>query len=126
MDGLIVGLAAFEDAHALKCAVLSVVQKNGFKIEDLTGEDNLDKILSLALSVDNDKGVYDALWPCLMKCTYKKEKITKATFDDAEMRAHYFPIAAKCIEENLSPFIVGLRSLWVMFLAKNPQEEALK
>ena len=126
MDGLKISEASFEDAHALKCAVLSVAQKSGFKFEDLLGDDNLNVVLNLVISLDSDKDVYNALWPCLEKCTYKKEKITKATFESPEMRKNYFPIAAKCIEENLTPFIVGLRSVWIIFQNAIAQSAARK
>lgn len=126
MEGLKINIASFEDGNELKRAVLAVVQKSGFRLSDLTEDDNIDKVIGVAISVDGDKEVYSALWPCLARCTYKGEKITKATFEDPEMRQHYFPIVGKCIEENLTPFIAGLRSVWDMFRNPESQPESQK
>lgn len=115
MDDIKINVASFEAGNELKRAVLAVVQRSGFKLEDLVSENNLDRALNIALMVDGDKDVYNALWDCLIKCTYKGEKITKTTFDAPDARELYFPIVAKCIEVNLTPFIVGLRSVLGMF-----------
>lgn len=119
MDNVKINIASFEDGNELKRCVLAVVQKSGFKMSDLLSDDNIDKALNLALLIDGDKDVYNALWACLLKCTYKGEKITKATFDAPEARELYFPIIAKCIEVNITPFLTGLRSAWGMF--SNPE-----
>lgn len=126
MDDIKINIASFEAGNELKRSVLAVVQRSGFKLEDLVSDNNLDKALNLALLVDGDKDVYNALWDCLIKCTYKGEKITKASFDLPEMREQYFPIIAKCIETNLSPFISGLRSVLGMFHNPEAVQEALK
>ena len=114
MDGLEIKPASFEAAFELKRAVFSVIQKSGLTFEGLLdSENNLDAVVSLILQIDTDRQVYDALWPCLERCLYKREKITKALFEDVKMREHYYTIVAKCLEENVMPFIGGLRSVWL-------------
>ena len=119
MDDIKINIASFEDGSELKRCVFLVAVKNGFKFSDLFLDDNIDRLLNLVLLVDSDKDVNNALWACLSRCTYKGEKITKATFDSAENRSLYFPIASKCIQVNLTPFLNGLRSAWEAF--RNPE-----
>lgn len=115
-----INMASFEDAWELQRVVSNVAKKEGIKISDLTSPDRLDKIVNFALSVNGDKEVFNALWACLARCLYNGEKITKATFDDAEARKDYLPVITKCIEVNLEPFTDGLLSVWKM-LFRNPE-----
>lgn len=119
MADIKINVAGFEDGFKLKCAVFSVVEKKGFKLADLEGDENIEKLINLAISLDCDKEVYDALWACLSRCTFNGEKITKGTFEDVANREHYLPIAAKCIYENISPFIAGLHS--VLGMLRSPE-----
>lgn len=86
--------AGFADAIRLKNAITSGLQNGTY-----------DRAFP-----DNDPQVYAALWPCLIKCTYKGVKITQATFEDVEAREDYFEIINSCIDENLRPFFKGVAS----------------
>lgn len=121
MEEFKINVASFEDGERLQEAFLAAIKDSGVKMSDLmdTGE-NLDKLVNIALTVNNSKDVKVALWACLLKSTYKGEKITKATFEDPETRQHYFPVMAKCIEVNVAPFIVGLRFL--LGSVRNPEQ----
>ncbi len=120
MENVKINVASFEDGDALQKAFLDVVSKEKFKISDLEGEDNLEKVVNLALMANSDKALNAALWPCLAMCTYKGEKITKSTFENVEVRKLYFAIVAKCIQVNVEPFIGGLSLVLGMFSPKNP------
>jgi hypothetical protein len=116
MEGVKINVASWEDSFELHRAVMDVWRRENVGINDLIDETvNLDKIISAAIAVSTDKSVYNAVWACLARCTYKGEKITKVTFEDAETRSLYVPIVAECIEANIMPFIEGLRSVLVMF-----------
>lgn len=118
-----INVASFEDGDALQRAFFDAMRRSGAKFSDLTAEDNLDKIISAVLFANADMALNAALWPCLARCTYKGQKITKATFEDVETRQHYFPIVAKCIEVNINPFISGLRLLWSLFRSPESQSD---
>lgn len=115
MENVKINVASFEDGEALQRAFFEVVRTSGFKLSDLEGEGNLDHVSRLAMSANSDKALSAALWPCLARCTYNGEKITKATFEDVDARRSYFPIIAKCIQVNVEPFLAGLGSVLGMF-----------
>jgi len=116
-----INLASFEDGDALQRAFFDSMRRSGMKFSDLQADDNLDKVISAVLYANADAPLNAALWPCLARCTYKGQKITKATFEDAETRRHYFPIVAKCIEVNIEPFTAGLSLLWSLFRSPESQ-----
>lgn len=101
---VMINIAPWSAAKALKKAVE----------KELSTDPNFSfsnsNILAAVLAVDSSDTVDAALWPCLIKCTRNKEKITESTFDDAHGRADYYDIVAACVEENLRPLVEGLSS----------------
>lgn len=104
--------AGIIEAMALKNAIQKELLKVGFDIKkiDLSKEINFDSIKNLFLTIDSSEEVQKAAFKCLEKCLYGHEKITMATFDDAEIREYYYDILIECIKVNISPFIKGLVS----------------
>lgn len=99
---VIINAASFEAAKLLERAIL---RETG-----LSGINSLANVVSTALTVVSAESVNAALWPCLARCLYEKEKITMNTFDKAERRKDFYPVAQACIEENIGPLFDGLRS----------------
>ncbi|MEZ5691195.1 MAG: hypothetical protein R3D71_05985 [Rickettsiales bacterium] len=115
-----INIASFEEGWNLQRAVLSAVKKEGFNINEMQGEDALQKLIDIVLTINCDIEVNEALWICLRRCTYNGEKITKDKFEDAESRKDYMMVAFKCLEMNLEPFTDGLLSVFKA-LSGNPQ-----
>lgn len=101
---------------ALKSAIGKVLSDSDFQImfspEKSLKEQDIDiaGFAKLAALVDSNTEVFEALMKCLAKCSYESEKITKATFESAEARGDYYPIAFACLKENLLPFFKSLLS----------------
>lgn len=111
---LVINSASFEEAMELKRNVLRALDASGFKFSELAemGNGNTDGIFRAAMNLVQDQGVYAAIWPCLARCTFRSERIRKDTFEDVDAREIYLLAAAKCIEENLRPFMIGLPLVW--------------
>lgn len=109
MENAQINIADFESGMRLKAAVFKAAGDSGLDIANLA-EMDVTEALKAAISVDVSTAVYDALWPCLARCTYAGEKITKQTFDKPEMRELYYPLVIECIKVNIAPFLKGLLS----------------
>lgn len=111
---VVINLASFANAVKLKDAIEYEVSQTDFKVsfDDINkdAELNLGKIIQIAMKVDSSKVVSNALFDCLIKCTYNGSKITVATFEDEKARFDYYEIAISCVKENLLPFAGGLLS----------------
>ena len=91
---VVINAASFKDAQTLKTAIWNADGKDNYTIS----------------IVDTDPAVFDALWPCLLQCTYGGHKITQKTFESEEAREDYYPVLNACVVENLRPFMKGLAS----------------
>lgn len=104
---IVINPAPFEDAINLKNAVEREIVNSRIdpeKIESSIG------LLPIILHVDGSPEVNAALWPCLIRCTYNAQKITKTTFDDVKARADYYDIVMACWDANNGPLVAGLCS----------------
>jgi len=112
--------AGFIEAMKLNNAVLSAFAQHGLKEMDIVKAltsardgsilDNtvdLNALLMGVAGVIANENVHAALWPCLAKCTYEREKITLATFEPANKRGDFYSVALECVKVNLLPFWVG-------------------
>lgn len=111
MEKVKINVADFEDAMNLKAAVFKAAADAGLDLNKL-GEMDVAEAIKAIISVDVSPSVYSALWPCLVRCTYRGAKITKETFEAEEMRQLYYPIAIECMKVNIAPFLAGLLSAW--------------
>ena len=102
---VVVNIAPFKDAMALKNAIAKELTATGIKL-DLKAD--VSTLSSLALSVDSSDSVYKALFSCLARCTYGGQKIIEATFEDEKAREDYYEVVIECLKVNLSPFFKGL------------------
>lgn len=126
--------SSFKDASKLKKAALKCLQEIGIlKDIDLQSLRNIniatmiDKAIDVLLSVDISDDFEKQLFECLKSCTVEnngiKNKITYELFDEiAELQEDYYEIASKCIEVNLRPFLKSLVSEFNSRL-KIPKEE---
>ena len=96
---VVVNTAPWEDAVLLQQAI--------FREVALGGGLNLSTFMLVAAS----PVVYAAIMKCAIRCTYKNEKITPATFKTKEARGDYIPIMTAVVRENLGPLEMGLFSL---------------
>lgn len=103
----IINPADFQDAMNLKNAVIRELVRSS-ALANLDFSADVKTLAAMAMTVDSSVEVYEALWPCLARCLYKDEKITKKTFESVETRRDFYPIALACLKENVSPFFDGL------------------
>lgn len=105
--------AGFREAMALKNAIANAVADKDLKLADIDIKNFkdlsfLNAIFSNILAVDSDPKVYKALFECLKRCRYNKQKITEDTFEDEKAIESYYEIVIACIRKNLGPFLKPL------------------
>lgn len=121
--------AGFEESVNLRMAITKELSKADFNINaSAVDMDNIDVsgIAKLICVVDSSREVNDALFACLSRCTYNKDKITKATFEPVEAREDYYEIVISCLKVNLSPFFKGLISKLAPFMATLKKAEEIQ
>ena len=123
LENFVANPADFKSAMELKDAIGRELANSKIKIDINSLGSIMDTdldIMSIAGIVgqlDSSTEIQDAIFKCLIRCTYREEKITKDLFEDVSMRKHYYPMIWECIKVNLSPFYEGVRSE----LSKNPR-----
>ena len=130
---VIISCASFEDVKRLKQVILKEIMKSPLginivgKVNNLFETDiNLSGIIefikNLLIGLDASDEFEEAIFKCLIRCTYKTTyKIDKDLFDTKcpEAREDYYEIITACIEENLNPFIKSLISVLKTRLSQN-------
>lgn len=119
----IINVSDFQDGVKLQNRLIKEAAKEGVKELDikkfiqafqngnlLNADIDLNAIILAVIGAATSDEVYEALWPCLKKSTYDKERITKATFDSEEARGDFYPIAIECCKVNILPFWKALLS----------------
>lgn len=111
---IVINDADWVDAKLLKNAIWGNIGQG--KIPFPVGvKPDLDYLLPFLAKIDGSPEFDTALWPCLVRCTYNKEKITQATFNNIKAREDYYAVVVNCIEVNLGPLFVSLclqLSMW--------------
>ncbi len=112
---VMVNPSSFENVMRLKNSIFKAAKKEGMDFNAFTGkkssEIEIDSFFELAMAIDSDTDVNDALMACLLSCTYNSEKITPKTFEPVKARQDYYPVVLSCLRENLTPFFKGLISV---------------
>jgi hypothetical protein len=62
------------------------------------------------------------IFKCLARCLLDGQKITPQTFEPAEMRGDYLPLAVEVVKMNILPFFEGLE-LASLIPSKGPSED---
>ena len=105
---IVINEADFISSLKLKNAVLKAIKESGVDIAKIDLEKitiaSLEPIIAIVLSADTSDDVQKAVFKCLLRCTYNKEKITEDTFKPTVARKDYYEIVIACLKENLSPF----------------------
>lgn len=111
---IIIRVAPFKDAMALKNTIGAELARNGINLPDLDFGENgsdvkdvLPAILNAVLTLDSSPKVNEAIFSCLARCTYNGEKISEDTFEEVEARGDYYEVVVSCLKENLAPFFAG-------------------
>ena len=123
---LVIECADIKDVRQLKISILNELKNSGIKLPEgqtynlkgmkgelgkgLIGSGIISNIFNIAVSLDTSEVVYQNVFKCLSRCRYNGERITEATFNDVEARADYYEVFARCIIENLMPFLKSLLS----------------
>ncbi|TDE17716.1 phage tail assembly chaperone [Dyadobacter psychrotolerans] len=111
---VVMDIASFEDAMALKNAVEREIKEAKLSINlagvSSTSDLDIGEFLTMAMAVDSSAEVNRCLMKCLMRCTYNGEKITANTFEPRECRQDYMPIMMQCMKDNLTDFFKPLVS----------------
>lgn len=124
---VMIGVAPFADAIALKNAIAKEVAKAGISL-DMDSQKDIDwsSIISAGLSVDASQEVNAIIFKCLGRCTYQGDRITPETFEPVEHRQDYYDIVIACVKENLTPFFKGLLSKLTEIKARAKAGQAVK
>lgn len=122
---VVINVGGFEDTIALKNAIIREASKNG-ALGSLNFSSDISKLASLAALVDSSPEVYAAIWPCLSRCTYDGEKITKKTFEPVEARKDFYDIVIECVKVNVTPFFESVLSKFKDFQATLRASESQK
>ena len=118
-----INVGEFEDSIRLKMVVQKQLIKNNSDLSAIDLESDITKLIGLFLAVDASPEVYAALWPCLARCTYNSERITKATFESVTARKDYYDIVVECLKVNIGPFFESLLSKFMAFQSKTAEKE---
>lgn len=108
---VVVNVAPWQDAMALKNAVISELSRTELALDfDAKALKDMDVggLVKAAMTLDSAPSVYKALLSCLVRCTYNGEKITEATFEDEAARFDYYEVVFACMKANISPFFQSL------------------
>jgi hypothetical protein len=116
--------ADWVDAVKLKNAIVEAFAQSGAALDLGTKIEASGAFLKAAMMVDSSPKVYDALWPCLIRCTYGGVKITPETFNPVKAREDYYPIVMACIKENHGPLFASLFSMFKELLPKPQASES--
>lgn len=130
-----VTVASYQDANALKNAILEAVR--GTKgLDDVLGQvtaggvanADLGPIMDAILGTATSEKVERCLFKCFERCLYNKVKLNLDLFDDRKMgmqvRRDYYEIALKVIQVNCSVFMQGALSLYKGLQIKMPESQA--
>lgn len=122
---LVIRPADFEDAMHLQSVLLTNMSKADMNMEIGEGfsTDNIAEFLPVLFKVGGSKEIHDAVFACLKKCTYDGNKITKALFDDFEIRGDYYEILIECAKFNCSVFFANLLSGLSTVLPKQTEHQ---
>lgn len=104
---IVINSASFMSAFSLQQAILKAYANSNVKFDKDEEMDMMAffKFVSLFAS---DEDVIEAIFSCLIKSTYKGQKITKNTFEEYEARSDFYDIVFSCLEVNVRPFLQGL------------------
>lgn len=119
-----INVADFEDAQNLKFAIQKALKSENIELKNLGDILSSDvwPLAKIALAVDCSKEVNDAIWPCLVRCSYNSEKITKQTFEPVNARQDYYEIVASCVKENVGPLFGGVSAVLKKLFSKPKSE----
>ena len=114
---LVVRPASLANAINLQNVVLKEISGTGLDIDldlnKMLGGDvgkTLNELLPVFVNVCSSEAVQNALFDCLVQCTYNSEKITRDTFENFEVRGDFYEVLIECAKYNLAPFFKNLLS----------------
>lgn len=116
-DEAVINIASIQNALSLKNAISKALLAQGVKLANID-LNNVDSLLDAILATDSDESVNKAIFNCLAKSTYNKEKITLDIFEDENARENYYEIIINCLKINLTPFLKPLISKLKDLVAK--------
>lgn len=118
-------MGSWDEGMALYKAVAREI--DGIKLDfggDLKGlfegnmtQETVDTVKSAVARLTASDAIQGALWACMARCTYNKQKVTKDLFEDEKIREDYLPVAKEVMVFNLGPFSRGLASMFPDLLA---------
>ena len=106
---LVVTPAGFKEAHDLFKVVAKEVSLIDFE-NDTVGK--------LDLCLTSSEAVGAALWPCMNRATYNGLRISPELFENDEARSDFLIVAKEVLVFNLTPFLKGLGSHYVILFQK--------
>jgi hypothetical protein len=102
---LSIGLAPFKDGRALYQAVFDEMK---FLKLDPSVEIDANFYKDLFCMVTSSKKIEVALWKCMEKSLYNRNRITEDTFEPEGARDDYMTLCYEIAKENIFPFAKSL------------------
>lgn len=117
---IVINLASFKEATALKKAIEKELLKTEVKLDakslqEINEKYSMIEFINIAknfiFSCETSDEFERVLFDCLKHCTYDSIQIKEQLFDDVpEAREDYYIIVFECIKENVLPFFKSLPS----------------
>lgn len=109
---VVINPAGLDKAFKLKALVEKAILKQGIKLFDVLGQEEIsyEQIFQLAMAIDSDIEVFDACFDCLDKSTYNGVRIAKDVFEDETARGDIYEVLFYCLKVNVYPFFKPLLS----------------
>lgn len=109
---VVINPAGLDKAFKLKALVEKAILKQGIKLFDVLGQEDIsyEQLFELAMAVDSDVEVFDACFECLEKSIYNGVRIAKEVFEDENARGDIYEVLFYCLKVNVYPFFKPLLS----------------
>lgn len=109
---VVINPAGLNNAFKLKALVEKAILKQGIKLFDVLGQEEIsyEDLFNLAMAIDSDIEVFDACFDCLEKSTYNGVRIAKDVFEDETARGDLYEVLFYCLKVNVYPFFKPLLS----------------
>ena len=109
---VVINPAGLNSAFKLKALVEKAILKQGIKLSDVLGKEEIsyEDLFNLAMAIDSDIEVFDACFDCLEKSTYNGVRIIKDVFEDEAARGDLYEVLFYCLKVNVYPFFKPLLS----------------
>lgn len=106
---VIINECSLRQAFRLKACIEKEILARGIKVEEVDFE-NLGEVIRLIMALDSSEELFDLMFECLKKSSYKGIGIKEETFSSPETWGDLYEVFYYCLKVNLYPFYKNLLS----------------